>query len=73
MPKLPIVSGKECVNCLAKLGYTMVRQRGSHVRLSCIKRKPVTVPMHKIIATGLLRKILRDAQLSAEDFITLLK
>lgn len=68
MSFLPLLSGKEIMKALTKLGYREVRQRGSHVRLSCPNRKPVTVPDYKLIGRGLLRKILRDAELSVEDF-----
>jgi hypothetical protein len=38
---LPVISGKDCVAALAKLGYRQARQRGSHVRLVCEGRSPV--------------------------------
>ena len=69
MPKLPILSGKIIIKKLAKRGYSVVRQKGSHVRLrhndSCFK--PITVPLHKEIKSGLLRQILRDANLTGEE------
>lgn len=72
MPPLPILSGREVVKALSKLGYYEVRQRGSHIRLYCTGRKSVTVPDHKTIGFGLLRKILRDIDISVEDFLKLL-
>jgi predicted RNA binding protein YcfA (HicA-like mRNA interferase family) len=69
MPELPILSGKEIIKVLNKIGYNVVRQRGSHIRLECPGRKPVTVPNYKSIDRSLLRKILRDAQLSDEEFL----
>lgn len=35
MEKLPILSGKEIIKVLQKIGYHRVRQRGSHIRLAC--------------------------------------
>ena len=67
MTKLPILNGKEIINALKKVGYTHTRQRGSHVRLECPGKKSVTVPNH-IVGRGLLRKILRDANLTIEEF-----
>lgn len=64
MSKLPTLSGKELIRILEKLGYRKVRQRGSHIRLSCVGRKSVTVPDYKIIDRSLLRKILRDAEVA---------
>lgn len=74
MSHLPQVSGKQVVKCLEKIGYRVVRQRGSHIRLHSedVSRQPVTVPNHKVIGRGLLCKIFRDADISAVDFLKLL-
>jgi len=68
MTKLPILSGLEIIKILSKIGYIEVRQRGSHIRLICEKRKPVTVPNYKRVDRSLLIKILRDAGLNQEEF-----
>jgi predicted RNA binding protein YcfA (HicA-like mRNA interferase family) len=71
MPKLPVVSGKECRKALGKLGFEEARQRGSHV----VMRRGVAgcvVPMHSEIKTGTLSGILKQAGVSAEEFITAL-
>ena len=69
MVKLPLWSGREVIKVLEKIGYHQVRQRGSHIRLKCPGRKSVTVPLYKIIGRGLLRKIIRDAEISREEFL----
>ena len=71
MPKLPILSGKEVIKKLENSGYQIVRQKGSHVRLINIDstRKPITVPLHPEIKPGLLRRIIKDAGISLEEFI----
>lgn len=71
-PKLPVVSGDELVKALGKFGYIVVRQKGSHIRLrhaTDTSRAPVTVPRHKAVKKGLLRRIARDAQLTVEQLI----
>jgi len=73
MPKIPPISGKVVVKALEKIGYYVVRQRGSHIRLHHKNRWPVTIPNHKILGKGLLRKIFRDAELTTEEFLKLLK
>ena len=73
MPKLPLISGKTAIKAFIKIGYRVIRQRGSHIRLHHSDRRPLTVPDHKVLGKGLLRKLLRDAELSIEDFINLLK
>ena len=61
MQKLPIVSGEKLVKLLLNLGYEIVRQRGSHVRLrkqTEVDEHNITVPMHSEIAKGTLNDIL---------------
>lgn len=74
-PALPVVSGQQVIQVLEKAGYVQVRQRGSHVRMldgTDQMRRPITVPLHKDIDRGLLRTIIRDADLSVDGFIKLL-
>ena len=73
MGKLPVISGDDLIKVLEKVGYRAVRQRGSHVRLKASDKPSLTIPRHKTIKTGLLLKIIKDAGLSREEFITLLK
>jgi len=72
MAGLPILSGKELIKILQKLGYYEARQRGSHVRLKGKDKRSITVPDHEAIGKALLRKILRDAEISTENFLKLL-
>lgn len=72
MKRMPILSGRAVVRALSRAGYYEVRQRGSHIRLSCPGKRSITVPDHKVVGRGLLKKILRDAKLSAEEFQKLL-
>ena len=70
--KLPILSGKEVVKALGKMGYTINDQKGSHIHLRHPVRRPLTVPNHPEIARGTLRIIIKDADLSVEQFLELL-
>jgi len=72
MARLPALSGKKTAKALVRAGYRVIRQRGSHVRLACLGKSSITVPNHAIIGRGLLRKILRDAELSPDEFLELL-
>jgi predicted RNA binding protein YcfA (HicA-like mRNA interferase family) len=71
--KLPLVSGRQAIKVFIKIGYRVVRQRGSHIRLHHPTRRPLTIPDHKVLGKGLLRKLLRDSELSMEEFKKLLK
>jgi predicted RNA binding protein YcfA (HicA-like mRNA interferase family) len=74
MSKLPSVTGKQVITALEKLGFMVQRQKVSHVRLKDQNGRVVTVPNHanKTLGKGLLLKILKDAELSKEEFIDLL-
>ena len=76
MPKLYRVSGKATIRALEKLGFYVVRQRGSHIVLKKTTDKGdigCVVPVHKELATGTLRGILRQAGVSPDEFIGMLK
>ena len=70
MPGLPSCNGREAVRALERLGYSLVRQSGSHVRLKCAGRTPLTVPVHhgRDLAKGTLRDIISKSGFSVEEF-----
>lgn len=76
MSNIPQVSGKETIKALHKIGFSIVSQKGSHVKLTRIiesHNQTVIVPMHKIIKKGTLRNgILKVISLSVEEFRKLL-
>ena len=76
MPKLPIVSGLDIVKVLSKLGYLHKRTSGSHAILqkeTSSGNITIPVPLHKELAKGTLKSIMRQANLSLEDLLKLLK
>ncbi len=73
MPKLPVLKPRQVIAALEKAGFRQVRQKGSHVQF---KRGNllVTVPNHPgDLNSSVLKSILRQAQMSAEEFEALLK
>ena len=67
--KLPRdISGAEALTALERLGFSVIRQTGSHVRLARGDRR-VTVPMHRNLVVGTLQSILRQAGVSLDDFL----
>ncbi|MBI3529718.1 MAG: type II toxin-antitoxin system HicA family toxin [Betaproteobacteria bacterium] len=68
MPKLPRVSGAQAIRALERLGFAVVRQSGSHVIL---RNGPAgcVVPNHKELKVGTLAGVLRQAGVSAGDFL----
>jgi predicted RNA binding protein YcfA (HicA-like mRNA interferase family) len=73
MFKLKNISGEEVIRRLEKLGFYKVRQRGSHVVLKKQTSEGeiiCVVPLHKELAIGTLRGILRQAKLTIEEFLS---
>jgi predicted RNA binding protein YcfA (HicA-like mRNA interferase family) len=75
VPGLPKISGQQAVKALRKFGYEVIRQRGSHIRLrnSDGARQPLTIPDHRELKSGLLRRIIRDAGITTDEFLDALK
>ena len=72
MPKPPLVSGKEAVKALQRLGFVFIRQKGSHAilrRETADGARGCVVPMHREIQLGTLRGILKQAGVDVQDFI----
>jgi predicted RNA binding protein YcfA (HicA-like mRNA interferase family) len=72
---LPLISGRELVKALEKVGYVLDRQKGSHMvlRQSTSPYRRVTIPDHKEIAKGTLRSVLKHIGLTAEELEKLLR
>jgi predicted RNA binding protein YcfA (HicA-like mRNA interferase family) len=71
MPKLPHVSGAAVVRALERLGFQRLRQSGSHV---IMRRgsKGCVIPMHSEVKVGTLAGVLRQADVSPDEFIAAL-
>lgn len=72
MPKLPRVSGAQIQRALERLGFEKVRQSGSHVVMKRESRGCV-VPLHDEVKVGTLAGVLRQADVSSEEFIQALR
>ena len=73
MSKLPTVSGAECIKALEKIGFYQKRRESSHIILR--RDEPfaqIVVPDHQELAKGTLRSIIREVELSVEEFVSLL-
>jgi predicted RNA binding protein YcfA (HicA-like mRNA interferase family) len=71
--KLPVISGAECVKAFEKIGFVVARQRGSHIIL--VREEPkttISVPNHDEIDRGTLRAIIRQVDLTVDEFVMLL-
>ncbi len=70
MPKLSPISSSQLIKILSKEDFIKVRQKGSHVRLEHPDGRKTSVPLHsgENVGVGLLRKILRDVNITPADF-----
>ncbi|MBI2846364.1 MAG: type II toxin-antitoxin system HicA family toxin [Chloroflexi bacterium] len=73
--KLPRITADEVVQALERAGFRLSRQSGSHKIYKNQAGKRTTVPYHKgkVLHPKVLSSILKDAQLSKEDFLKLLE
>ena len=73
MSKLPIISARELLKILHKMGYGVDHQTGSHIilRNKDYPHRRITVPNHKEIARGTLRSIIKQSGLTLEEFLKL--
>jgi predicted RNA binding protein YcfA (HicA-like mRNA interferase family) len=71
MTRLPRLKGRELIRILQALGFEVVRSRGSHFLLRHEDGRTTTVPVHsgETLGPGLLRSILRDVELTADDLM----
>lgn len=70
--RLRLCSGAEVVRKFQQAGWTVARQRGSHVMM--VKtgfEYTLSIPQHNELGPGLLRKLTRQADLSVEEFNSL--
>jgi len=76
MPDLPHLSGNEIIRALERLGFVQARQRGSHV---VVKKSTIegsvgcVVPLHGEVAIGTLHSILKQAKVSPDEFVKVVK
>lgn len=73
--KLPLLDAKELIKILTKMGFEVIRQRGSHVYLKHKDSRFTIVPLHsgRDIGRGLLKRILNEIDMSREEFLKFCK
>jgi len=70
MPKLPAVSGKQAARAFERAGWVLARQAGSQMIYTKQGQDLVlSIPNHKQLDKGLLRRLVRDAGMTIEEFI----
>jgi predicted RNA binding protein YcfA (HicA-like mRNA interferase family) len=75
MPKLPVVSGRDVIKALTKVGWEQRRTSGSHsilIKFIDNQKIAVVVPLHKEIDKGTLIEIVRQTRLKRDEFLRFL-
>jgi len=72
VPKLPTLSGRELIKLLEKAGFSVVRQKGSHVSLQKGQFRTV-VPLHDELAKGTMLAILKQCGMTRDDLARTLR
>jgi len=65
------VSGREMVKVFSRIGFSVIRQRGSHIVMSR-GEEILVIPDHDVVANGTERDLIRDAGISVTEFNLLL-
>ena len=73
MAELPAVSGKDAVRAFENAGWLQARQESSHVIMKKSgHRAALSVPQDSVLAKGTLRRLIRDADMTVEEFVCFL-
>ncbi len=67
--KLPLLSGKQIVAALGRLGFAEVHRRGTHVKMQHPDGRIIVFPFHDEVDRYTLRGALRDADVNIQDFL----
>ena len=74
MSRLRRITGRQAIKALHRVGFAVIRIKGSHHFLRHDDGRATVVPVHagEIIGPGLLNQILKDAEIDRADFENLL-
>lgn len=67
--KLPLLSGREVLAALSRLGFVEVHRKGSHVKMKHEDGRVIVFPYHDEVDRYTLKGALRDASIEVEDFL----
>jgi predicted RNA binding protein YcfA (HicA-like mRNA interferase family) len=71
--KLPLLSGRQVLAALTRLGFVEIHRKGSHVKMKHADGRVMVFPFHDEVDRFTLKGALRDASIEAEDFLKAVK
>lgn len=70
MAALPVLSGRDVVRVFESFGWSVARQRGSHIIMTKEEENvTLSIPDHREVAKGTLRSLIRSANLTVDEFL----
>lgn len=74
MPRLPVISGREAIRAFERAGWKVSRREGSHIILTKVGTAvTLSVPDYREVRRGTLRSLIRNAAITVEEFVSLLR
>ena len=67
--KLPLLTGRQVLAALQRLGFREIDRRGSHIKLEHPDGRRIVFPYHREVDRYTLKGALRDAEIAVEDFL----
>ena len=67
--KLPLLSGRQVLAALQRLGFEEIHRKGSHVKMEHSDGRRIVFPFHNEVDRFTLKGALRDATVDLEDFL----
>ena len=71
--KLPLLSGKQVLSALQRMGFVEVHRKGSHLKMQHPDGRRIVFPFHSEVDRFTLKGALRDASIDLDDFIENIK
>lgn len=71
--KLPLLSGRQVLSALTRLGFIETHRKGSHVKMKHADGRLIVFPFHDEVDRFTLKGALRDAEIEVENFIEQIK
>jgi predicted RNA binding protein YcfA (HicA-like mRNA interferase family) len=67
--KLPLLSGKQVLSALERLGFVEIHRKGSHVKMKHSDGRMIVFPFHDEVDRFTLKGALRDANIDLNEFL----
>jgi predicted RNA binding protein YcfA (HicA-like mRNA interferase family) len=71
--RLPLLSGRQILAALERLGFVEIHRKGSHVKMRHSDGRTIVFPYHPEVDRSTLKGALKDADVEVEDFLRKLR